>query len=192
MTQSTNAVAVGEVGLDFTTSCRCSDAHNRQNCVKGKIEAQHIFLEKALKLADQLGRPVIIHCRDRGDGSAARGVLKAFVSLKLTHLRVHRHCFVGNSEELDSWSSTLPNCLFSLSKQSTTDARTREALLLCDHQRLLLETDSPYLPFPGDNFHGPWRIGQVAQAVSSLIGMPVPELYRSSNKNISKLYGLKW
>ena len=186
------AVAVGEVGLDFTTSCRCKTAHNRQECVRGKIQGQHVFLAEALKLADQLSKPVIIHCRDRGDGSAAKGVLKTFVSLGLTHLKVHRHCFVGNSNELDEWSRTLPNCYFSLSRQSTVDSKTQEALLLGDHQRLLLETDSPYLSFPGDNCHGPWRVGCVAQAVSTLLGLPALELIRISNQNLSKLYGLGW
>ena len=186
------AVAIGEIGLDFTTTCRCSSAHNRQDCVKGKIEAQYKFLEKSLLLADQLGKPVIIHCRDKGNGAAAKGVLDTFISLNLTHLRVQRHCFIGNSKEFDLWSSTLPNCYFSLSKQSTVDQDTREAILMSGHQRLLLETDSPYLSFPGDSQHGPWRIGKVAKAVSNILGMPVQSLIRISNKNISKLFSLNW
>jgi len=186
------AVAVGEVGLDFTTACRCKAAHNREKCKEGKIEGQHRFLEKTLKLADQLGKPVVIHCRDDGDGTAAKGVLQSFVTLNLTHLKVQRHCFIGDFQELESWSSTLPNCLFSLSRESVTDKRTRKALVLADHRKLLLETDSPYLAFDGDTGHGPWRVGKVAQAASSIMGVPVPELVRSSNSNLAKLFNIKW
>lgn len=187
------AVAVGEVGLDFTTTCRCAGAHNRKDCVKGKIEAQRVFLAKAIKLADQLGKPVVIHCRDKGNGSAAREVLQMFKSLGLTGLPVQRHCFMGNSQELDEWSSSLPNCYFSLSGKSIEDPNTREAILMCNHQRLLFETDSPYLAFPGDKVHhGPWRIGRVARAASNLMGMHVPELIRLSNSNAKKFFKLKW
>ena len=42
------ALTVGEVELDFTTTCCCNIGHNRQTCVRGKIEAQHVFLKKVL------------------------------------------------------------------------------------------------------------------------------------------------
>jgi len=186
------AVAVGEVGLDFTTRCRCKAAHNREKCKEGKIEGQHRFLEKTLKLADRLGKPVVIHCRDEDDGTAAKGVLQMFVSLKLTHLKVQRHCFVGDARELEAWSSTLPNCLFSLSRNSVTDPNTRDALTFADHHRLLLETDSPYLPFDGDRSYGPWRVIKVAQALSVIMGVPVSELVRVSNFNLARFFNIKW
>jgi Tat protein secretion system quality control protein TatD with DNase activity len=185
------AIAIGEVGLDFTTTCRCGAAHNKKLCVEGKIQAQYQFLEMSLRLADRLGKPIIIHCRDKKDGTAAKGVLDMFISLKLTHLKVQRHCFIGNSQEFDNWSRILPNCYFSLSRSSTVDQATREAIMLGDHQKLLLETDSPYLSFPDDRCHGPWRVGQVAQAVSNMIGMPFGSVVRLSNSNARGLFNLK-
>lgn len=191
-TRYPSAVAVGEVGLDFTTSCRCKPCHHdRSACKRSKIEAQHIFLEKVLRLAHELGKPVIIHCRDSGDGSAAKGVFKALTSLNLTNHPIQRHCFVGSIQEFDEWS-TLPNCYFSLSRESVMNEDTREALFMCGHRRVLLETDSPYLPFPGDDVHGPWRVEEVANYAACMLGLRLPELIRLSNRNIASLFGLPW
>lgn len=134
---------------------------------------------------------MIIHSRDNGDGSVAKGILEMFVTLGLTKHYVHRHCFIGNSHELEAWSSTLPS--FSMSRLSVEDPQTRAALLLVDHKKLLLGTDSPYLLYQGDKeCHGPCCVIKVAEDAASLLGIPLIELVRMSNRNISRLYGLSW
>lgn len=41
--------------MDFKTSFRCKAVHNRAEYVQGKIQIQHMFIEKALLLTAQLG-----------------------------------------------------------------------------------------------------------------------------------------
>lgn len=187
-----SAVAVGEVGLDFTTQCKCGVRHDKSACKSRKIQAQHIFLDKVLKLAHDLGKPIIIHCRDNNNGEAAKGVLKAITSLNLTDMPIHRHCFIGTIEEFDEWSNRLPNCYFSLSGMSVQHSKTRDAILMCGHHRLLLETDSPYLPLSDDPGHGPWTVGKIADIAAPMMAMSTIEFITLCNRNAANLYGLPW
>ncbi|XP_060606943.1 3'-5' ssDNA/RNA exonuclease TatD-like [Ruditapes philippinarum] len=136
-------VGIGEVGLDFTTACRCRQSHDRTVCKRDKLEAQRQFLRMCLPMADRMRKPIVIHCRDSGNGLAAKQTLLLFRELNLTHMPVQRYCFIGSSEELVQWSTVLPNCMFSLSMRSLQDRNTREALVQhADAKRLLLETDA--------------------------------------------------
>ena len=50
------ALGIGEVGLDFTATCRCSSGHDSRKCIASKIDAQRRFLRPTLQLAKQLVR----------------------------------------------------------------------------------------------------------------------------------------
>jgi Tat protein secretion system quality control protein TatD with DNase activity len=178
-------VGVGEVGLDFTTSCRCNTAHDTEACVRGKVGAQRKFLRQCLSLANSLGKPIVIHCRDKGSGSAAQEVLLMLKEMNLTHLPIQRHCFIGNADEYVQWSTSLPNCLFSLSLRSLQDPFTREALVRhAEPRRLLLETDAPYLA------KDPTEVFRVAQEASRTLTIPLAELVGICNSNASKFFKL--
>ncbi len=88
-------VGIGEVGLDFTTCCRCYQRHNREQCRELKIAAQHQYLRMALQLARRVEKTLVLHVRDKGDGSAAREVLTLLKELDMCSHPIHRHCFVG-------------------------------------------------------------------------------------------------
>jgi len=49
-----------------------------------------------LELARTRGLPVIIHCRDSGDGTAPARILSIIRDGGFTNLRFHRHCFMGS------------------------------------------------------------------------------------------------
>ena len=141
------AVGIGEIGIDLTTTCKCPNYHNRATCRQEKIETQKRFLRLTLQLAKGLGKVIVLHVRNtKKCNTASEYVLKLLEELGMQEQPIHRHCFVGGVEEYTAWSSTLPNCYFSLSSKSISDDKTLACLKSVGRpNRLLLETDSPYL-----------------------------------------------
>ena len=156
-----------------------------------KIESQRLFLREAVLLAKNTARPLVLHVRDGGNGQAAMEVLDMLKQMGMTNLPIHRHCFTGTAEEHASWSEALPNCYFGITKASLDNEDTRDILLLMSQpSRLLLETDSPYLPMERKLSSTPWDIGLVAERTANLLNIPTPDLVRLCNRNASKLYKL--
>ena len=141
------AVGIGENGYDRTTTCKCSTYHNQATCKEEKFDTQKQFLRLALQLAKQLGKVIVLHVRDEEKSNiASKFVLDLLIELGLDKAPIHRHCFVGGIEEYTDWSSKLPNCYFSLSSRSISDPQMLACLKSVGRpDRLLLETDSPYL-----------------------------------------------
>jgi TatD DNase family protein len=117
------AVAVGETGLDFF---RDYAPHDRQ----------HALFAAQLDLAAELGKPVVIHSRDADDATAAAlagfagtVVLHCFSSAALLPVALERGYFVSFAGNV-----TYP-----------TAEELRAAAARVPADRLLVETDSPYL-----------------------------------------------
>ncbi len=112
MLEQGGVVAVGEVGLDFTSSCRHGNCLNKVLCREEKFQFQRSFLRRVLPLAERYDKVLVLHTRDRGDGTAAEEVRRIIVEMGLCHLRIHRHCFVGGVEELRRWGGNFSKCVF--------------------------------------------------------------------------------
>ena len=183
------AVGIGEVGLDLTTSCRhkfCSMG-SKSACRAEKIKAQEQFLRLCLQLAKRENKVLVLHVRDDGSGKAAFDVLELIKELKMTDHPIHRHCFIGGEKEHEDWTTALPNCYFSISPVTVDSPQTMNALSTLDNRkRLLLETDSDYLA----DF--PWSVSKVAEDASRSLGMTMTELVGVCNKNATRLYNLPW
>ena len=184
--QYPEAVGVGEVGLDLTMACphNCRD---RAGCRSRKLKGQRQFLWLAFQLAKQLDKVLILHVRDRNTGKAAAEVLDLLRSIDMTNHKIHRHCFVGGEEEYIQWSTSLPNCNFSISPVTVRNPGTMRALSSLDNRkRLLLETDSAYLA------NDPWWVNEVAWEAARSLNMTVSEFVGVGNKNAARLYSLPW
>ncbi|CAC5376683.1 tatD [Mytilus coruscus] len=72
---SYKCVAVGEIGLDFTTRCDCRRCNTPEQCKKRMRECQEQALIQMMDIAQRRQMPVILHCRDGGSGEAAARVL---------------------------------------------------------------------------------------------------------------------
>ena len=100
---------------------------------------------------------------------------------------IHRHCFDGGVEEYTTWSSALPNCYFSLSSKSISDDKTLACLKSVGRpNRLLLETDSPYLD------KNPYLSYKNGEKAAQEMGLSTMELVRACNRNAARLYNLPW
>ncbi len=121
------AVAVGEIGLEYHYDFSPRDK-------------QHEAFAAQLLLARRLGKPVVIHCRE-----AHADCLAILDEQGMRDWRVAYHCFGGTADEarqvLDrGWFVSLAgNVTFRNAKD------LRDAAKIIPADRLLIETDSPYL-----------------------------------------------
>jgi len=181
-------VGLGEVGLDYTTHCKClPTCINRKKCRLNSILAQKQFLMDVLPLALKNGKIIVLHCRDYGDGKAARDTLEILKHLKLTGVPVHRHCFLGNTSEMQEWESSLSIVYFGVTPLVLKNRSLQETVKAIDVKRILLESDSPYLG-PKNTTNTPWELLETAKMVATLKNMPLEALLKRVLRNTSNLY----
>ena len=102
---------------------------------------------RLLRLAVELKRPVVVHCRD-----AYVDCLDILTAFLPGDWRVHFHCFAKTWEVAQQWLRTFPNAYIGLTAAVTRGRepfpQLAERVLL---QQLLFETDAPYFVPAGDN-----------------------------------------
>ena len=184
--QYPEAVGVAEVGLDLTTAC-CHNCYDHAGCRSWKLKGQGRFLRLAFQLAKQIDKVSILHVHNRNTGEAAAEVLDLLCSMDMTNHKIHRQCLVGREEEYIQWSTSLPNCYFSISPVTVRNPGTMRALSSLDNRkRFLLQMDSAYLT------NDPWCTNEVAGEAARSLNMIVLEFVGVCNKNVARLYSLPW
>ena len=167
-------VGVGEIGLDYYYD------HSPRDVQRDVFAAQ-------LDFAFEQKKPAVFHVRDaHGDVTdifhAHRGRLPAGVL----------HCYTGSVESAREYLAM--GFYISLSGTVTfQNARNiHEVARYVPLDRLLVETDSPYLapvPMRGQR-NEPAYVRYVAQRVAELRGIPLEELAAQTTANVEKLYGI--
>lgn len=166
-------LAIGEIGLDYYWRA------------DNKSEQKKAFIAQ-LDLAGRLDLPVVVHSRDAFSDTLE--ILKDFSDLK-----IHFHCFDYDRRALEELM-TFKDLVISIGGAVTfkNKENIREAAGMVPLDRLLLETDSPYLtpaPFRGLR-NDPRRIFLVAQEIAGLRGMKVEKLAKATTNNTRSFYGL--
>ncbi len=181
-------VAIGECGLDYTGTN--NDTSRRR---------QEELFQFQLDLARDEELPVIIHCRDKGSGQAAAKCLQMMrATLKREH-RIHRHCFTGPLEEAQEWMSHFPNCVFSLSPLilQQQSGQMEEMIRGLPLEKIVLETDAPYLSPPSLASAGPtptpspFLLPLVAKRAATVRGISEATVLRITAMTAIRLYGLQ-
>lgn len=171
MAQHPKCVAIGEIGLDYYWD---KDHH---------AEQQELFIQQ-IELANKLEKPIIVHDREaHGD---TLEILKQYPT------RGVAHCFSGSPEMAEE----LLKLGFYLGIGGVVTfknaRRLPEVVSLIPDNRLLLETDCPYLapePFRGKLCHS-GLILLTAERVAELRGQTTEEILKISAKNAKELFGL--
>jgi TatD DNase family protein len=170
-------VAIGETGLDYYYQYAPRDV-------------QIYFLSQYLQLAQQTDLPVVIHCRD---------AFQDFYTLfdeearrKKEPLRTVLHCFTGTLEEAREGLDR--GLFFSFSGIITfpKSEALREVVRSVPLNRLLIETDSPYLapmPFRGKKNESAYLV-ETAKMVAMLKGISFEELARATSENATNFFRL--
>ena len=170
-------VAIGECGLDYNRLF--SSKQTQINCFKKHIE-----------LALELNKPLYLHCREAfGD---LLSILKDYPGLCQKSLI---HCFTGNKKEAQQ-------CLdlgFSLGitgwiadERRNTDLL--DALKTIPKERLVIETDAPYLLPRNHHLKGknkPVYLTYVLEDLSKELNIDKEELKETVNKNTLSLFNIE-
>ncbi|MBD2076052.1 TatD family hydrolase [Phormidium sp. FACHB-592] len=171
----TRVVAIGETGLDFFK------ASNR--------EQQEAAFNAQLRIAQQLDRPVIIHCREAAESMAA--MLRTFWQ-QHGAVKGVMHCWGGTPEETQ-WFLDL-GLFVSFSGTVTFPKATQihESAQMVPGDRLLIETDCPFLaPVPKRGQRNePAYVRFVAEQVARLRQMPLSDLALQTTQNACRLFNL--
>lgn len=166
-------VAVGEIGLDYHY-----DLSPRN--------IQKDIFARQLVLADELKLPVELHVRD-----AYKDALDVLTAHKNNlNSGVLLHCYGGSAEMVREFDRF--DCYYSFGGTVTyKNANKGEVLARVRRERLLIETDCPYLapvPMRGKD-NEPKFISYTYNAIASLIGIDVAELETLTRNNARKLFG---
>jgi TatD DNase family protein len=170
--------AIGEIGLDF-------------HYAPGIAEAQIALFKEQLALAARLGMPVIIHSRDADEAT-------------LAELRRHAANWTGESDRIgvlhcftrtEEVAAQLLEMGFYISYSGIVTFRNaaalRETIRLIPDDRLLIETDSPYLapvPHRGTRCE-PMYVRHVAETLAMQRGCSLEHLAELTSKNAGRLFG---
>jgi TatD DNase family protein len=167
--------AVGEIGLDYHWG------------VPKKTQAP-IFIRQ-LEIAENAQMPVIIHTRDAWADTI--DILRT--RWKPTGLPCVMHCFTGTSEAARECLELGFHLAFGGVTTFPKAAEIREAARITPADRLLLETDSPYLapiPYRGKR-NEPSFIVHTAEVIARERGIPVEELAAQTTANFERLFRLE-
>ena len=180
-------VAIGETGLDYYY-----DHSPRQ--------AQQAAFRRFVELARRVNKPVVCHIRSQkedatrvpGDSDAhedARAILRETGALDLG---VVIHCFTGSPADAEAYAAM--GCYVSFSGIVTykTAGALREAVTKVPRERLMIETDCPYLaPIPKRGKRNePAFVVHTAEVVATAAGIAFEELARITTANSARVYRL--
>jgi TatD DNase family protein len=165
-------VAIGECGLDY-------------HYMHSPRETQIAVLERHLDLARRLGKPVIIHNRE-STGDMVRILGEARLPGIL-------HSFTENQDV----AKTLVGFGYYISFSGIVTFRTaetlREAAKSVPHDRVLIETDTPFLapvPFRGRD-NEPAYVIKIAELLATLWDKPLEYVAEATTANFERVFSVK-
>ncbi|HEX6317276.1 MAG TPA: TatD family hydrolase, partial [Burkholderiales bacterium] len=170
-------VAIGECGLDFN---RNYSPH----------PDQEKWFVAQLELGIELGKPLFLHSRD------AHPRFSDILKQHRTE-RAVAHCFTGERDELHAYLDL--GLYIGITGWICDERRGRHLVKLVrdiPRDRLLLETDSPYLtprdlrPQPRARRNEPALLPHILAAVARALGRPAEEVAAETTRNAVALFGL--
>ncbi len=177
ITENVRITAVGECGLDYDRMF--STKENQLNCLK-----EHIAL------AEKLGKPMFLHERD-----AAGDFIKCFTGHPDVCARSVVHCFTGDRTVLSRYLGM--GFSIGVTGWICDDRRAdqlRRAVKIIPLDRIMLETDAPYLTPRNVKGLGrtnvPQNIKYVAAELARHMGVSVEELTAAALANTERIFGI--
>ena len=166
--------AIGEIGLDY-------------HWPEPSHEIQKTWFRRQLQLADELDLPVSIHSRD-----AAQDTLRVMQDLPALPRKGSIHCF-SYSKEIALIFQDM-GYFFGIGGVITfhNARKLREAVEVLPLERLLLETDCPYLapePYRGSR-NCSYYLQEVAEAIAQIKGVSKQKVIDATRQNAIELFRL--
>ncbi|KZZ86514.1 MULTISPECIES: TatD family hydrolase [Bacillaceae] len=167
-------VAIGEMGLDYHWD-------------KSPKEVQKEVFRKQIALAKEVKLPIIIHNRD-----ATADVVEILREEGAEEVGGIMHCFTGSAEVAKECMDMNFYISFGGPVTFKNAKKPKEVAAEIPLDRLLIETDCPYLtphPFRGKR-NEPGYVKYVAEQIAELRGMTYEEVAQITTKNAKKCFGI--
>lgn len=174
-------VAWGELGLD-------NHYDKPPRALQDEVLAEQLAMIETAR-SEGLERPVVVHCRDAFDD-----LLAVFRSSSLDPERFVFHCFTGNPDDaravldLGAWISFTGIVTF------RNAAAVAEAATLVPADRIMVETDAPFLTpephrkvFPNE----PKYVGHTARFIAERRGVDRDAFERQLDANAERFFGIE-
>jgi TatD DNase family protein len=176
LSREPRVVALGETGLDLYWK-------------DTPLALQQDYFDRHIRLSQQSGLPLVIHLRE-----TAPEILAMLREARLRGpLTAIMHSFSGTAEQAAEFLDLGLSISFAgmLTFKKSADLRAVAAGIPLD--RLLVETDSPYLspePFRGQRPNEPARVVHTAECLAKLRNLPLADIARQTTQNALSLFGL--
>ena len=172
LAKNPKVVAIGEIGLDYYWD-------------KSFVELQKEVFIKQIKLANRLNLPIVVH--DREAHKDCFDILKEHNNGS----KVLFHCFSGSAEFMkecvrEGWYIALGGVV-----TFKNAVKMKEVAREIPLEKLVLETDSPYLtpvPYRGKE-NKPAYVRFVAEEIANLRNMSVEEIIGITTNNAERFFG---
>ncbi|MBI4064334.1 MAG: TatD family hydrolase [Elusimicrobia bacterium] len=185
--QSPQALAIGEIGLDYAKSEAAADI-------------QKETLKAMLELAGETGKPIVLHCRNKNGEGRGEDAFDDLFGMLEQHWKPGArarfsgvlHCFSGGVRE----AARTADFQLALGVDGPItypkNQNLRDAIKAAGLSRVVLETDSPFLPPQSirGSRNDPSRLDEIARALADLFEVPCQEVVFETSKNAQELFGL--
>ncbi len=175
LADSVEVVAIGECGLDF------------HHDLSPRVDQEDAFLAQ-VQLAKDLGAALVVHTRDAWDAT-----LPLLEDVGIPERTVF-HCFSGGPAEAERCAALGAYVSFAGPVGYPSAGVLREAAGVVPHDRLVVETDAPFLS--PQEFRGqpnlPERVGLVGEALAAALSMNAGEVAALTSRNAARLFGFTW
>ena len=171
-------LAIGECGLDFYRE------------YSTKSQQEYCFIEQ-LKLASTSSKPIFLH--ERHAHKDFVDILKNFID-EIDNSVVH--CFTGTEEELKVYLDM--GCYIGITgwiSDLNRGKHLHDLIKYIPEDRLLIETDSPYLiphnlPFKHNGINEPSFLNFVAQTIAECLNKDINIIKELTNKNTKRFFSI--
>jgi TatD DNase family protein len=168
-------VAVGEIGLDLYWE-------------KDKLDLQLEVLDAQLNLADRVGLPVILHCRE---------ALPQMLDMMRAHAgrqpQAVFHCFGGTDDDIAAIRQVQPDAMFGIGGIVTFKKSPLPAVLsTIGLNHIMLETDAPWLapvPMRGKQNESSY-LPYIAERIATELGITTEEVDKTTTANARRFFRL--
>lgn len=175
-------IAVGEIGLDHYWLPK----DNPEEAEKIKARQREVFARQ-LALAKRVHLPIVVHARN-----AFRETVEMIEASGVDWSRVDFHCFAEDAEQMRELNARGGRGSFTGTLTYKNAENVRRAALEQGLERLMLETDCPYLaPIPHRGKRNePALMAQTAKFAAELFGVPAESIAAQTEANTRRFFGI--
>jgi len=179
--QSPRCVAWGELGLD-------NHYKEPPAALQRRVLDEHLAFIARARTEWGIDKPIVLHCREAFDD-----LIPILRGGPFDPQRFVFHCFTGSPDDMRKILDFGAMVSFTGVVTYRNAPQVREAARLAPLERIMVETDAPFLspePHRGKRPCRPAWVRHVAEALAALRGEPFERFHEAVNENSRRFFGL--